>query len=258
MLHYKERANKTLSWRGTDTIKNYKNVTNGVPNPYSMTEIQYTYNSSGFRCDEFDLPSDIPIVFLGCSFTEGIGLHQHETWAYQFLTRIRTVTGVNIPYWNLGLGASGVDTAARHLYLFSKTNKFVYVFGLLPGMHRRELGYDTDKYNLVIPGDPYNKYLAKINELLVDTSFIQQQSEKSLMLIDAVRQIQQPYVSLWTRDPEGEVAAFPDLNLNYYAKIDIDLARDGQHPGPKWHERLTDTMWEKHKHLFGAHIRHRT
>lgn len=113
------RANKSIEWLAPDTLENYKSISSKFTNLYSQHDIEYKFNSHGFRCDEFDLPSELPIVFLGCSFTEGIGVRQNETWSHLLLEKIKQKTNKNIPYWNLSLASTGIDTQARNLYFLT-------------------------------------------------------------------------------------------------------------------------------------------
>ncbi len=67
--------------------------------------LDYHFNSSGFRSDEFDPGPGI--LYLGCSVTMGIGLPHNDTWP-------RLVSDVlGGACWNLGLGGASMDTCFR-------------------------------------------------------------------------------------------------------------------------------------------------
>ena len=72
----------------------------------------YKFNSHSFRCDEFIEQSDLPILFLGCSNTFGIGLELENTWPYVLLNEIKNYTGKKIPLWNLAIPGSSIDEQA--------------------------------------------------------------------------------------------------------------------------------------------------
>jgi len=79
-------ANTTQLWLPPDTKELY-NENLSKPDTRSMLEkygwidtpVEYSFNKYGFRCQEFDYnPS---IMFLGCSYTLGIGLPNQHTFA---------------------------------------------------------------------------------------------------------------------------------------------------------------------------------
>ena len=101
---------KETYWLGTDSnqryLDNLKNNYEKLRSNYWIDRtIKYTFNSHGFRCDEFT--SDDSIMFLGCSHTLGVGLPIEDTWAYQ------VAKNLNLKNVNLGQGGSSSDTAYR-------------------------------------------------------------------------------------------------------------------------------------------------
>src|SRR5262249_33478521 len=106
-----ERASKTFNWMASDTLENYK----ADNNLYSTSNIKYQYNTDGFRCDELNLDSSYPVIYFGCSITEGIGINLHESWTSILHSQITCKIG-SIPYWNIGMAGAGIDTCAKFLY----------------------------------------------------------------------------------------------------------------------------------------------
>ena len=107
---YSEHKNKELYWLTSDTkdlyLENLKtNYDKLNQNGWIDRQFAYKFNSHGFRCDEFT--NENSIMFLGCSFTCGIGLPLEDTWAYQ------VANSLNLKSVNLGIGGSGPDTAFR-------------------------------------------------------------------------------------------------------------------------------------------------
>jgi hypothetical protein len=83
--------------------------------------ITYKYNNHGFRTADFDQqPSGLA---LGCSYTEGVGVAQDQTWP-SVLSKL-----CNYHIWNLGVGGCSFDTVFRLLeYYLPKLNvQFVCV-----------------------------------------------------------------------------------------------------------------------------------
>lgn len=108
---YYQYAGKTLKWLVSDTQKLY--VENLRTRKYLLVKngwlpfknIDYSFNSHGFRCDEFS--NEDSIIFLGCSFTAGVGLSLEDTFAYLIAKKL------NLKLINLGIGSSGVNTSYR-------------------------------------------------------------------------------------------------------------------------------------------------
>lgn len=61
--------------------------------------VQYNFNDYGYRAsfDYEPLLDSEKIVCIGCSFTEGVGLNENETWPYILSQKI------GLPYLNLGI-----------------------------------------------------------------------------------------------------------------------------------------------------------
>lgn len=110
---YPEYRNTTQQWLTSDTeqlyLENYKTpaghrkLKDGEWEPGS---VEYKFNSQGFRSEEFTTEDD-SIVFLGCSYTVGIGNRYEETFPYI----IASATGLQ--NYNLGVGGGSNDAAFR-------------------------------------------------------------------------------------------------------------------------------------------------
>ena len=248
------RANTTIEWLGSDTLRNYESISSRFPNHYSRHDIEYKFNSHGFRCDEFDLPSKVPIVFLGCSITEGIGIRQTETWSYLLLEKIRQKTNKNIPYWNLGLCATGIDTQARNLYSLSTilNTKLKFVFSLMPPMFRREYKVESNKYRNWLPNwlDSNAPFDTHVNPLFTDSYFSTHQTERSLMTIDSICRQNDTKMccTFWegvrvSNSIKPLFDSFPLIDIFQINFQSNDLARDGFHPGPVFHQKLAELYW---------------
>jgi hypothetical protein len=247
--HVTDRANTVTEWLPYDSAENYKPVNHCGPNLYNPGGFQYKFNDNGFRCDSFSLQSDIPIVFLGCSCTEGIGLPIEHTWSYQLLSKIRAHTGKNIPYWSLALGGAGVDTQANCLYWLSQKTDIKYIFGLLPPMSRREYCFESPD---TIMWGPSTDTKNPISKLFADKHFSTFQDRRSLMLIDSIRKSSDAKILLsdWNSDTTEGYKDFPNLNFVPNTIRNIDLARDSMHYGPTYHKEFSSMVWNNAKHYF--------
>jgi len=223
------------------------------PNLYRADEIEYKFNSHGFRCDEFNIVTTLPIVFSGCSITEGTGLHQHETWSYLLLEKIREKTNKIIPYWNIGVAASSIDTQAEYLHWLTTTQNIniKFIFGLFPPIYRRDLRIASDKRRIwlpVNPSAPSEIWTDDVSRVFSDEFYAQHQTVRSMMIIDSICRLNRSkmFYTFWNKDPENDMFRdnFPFLNLLSLAEYEnTDLARDGHHFGPTYHSILAELYW---------------
>ena len=136
--NYSNLAGKTLHW---DTSDNKDTYAKNLKNPtacqrlselgFLNTQIDYQYNSHGFRTHEFDRSFDA--VCFGCSFTMGTGVHGHDTWPEQ----LETLTGLSMA--NLGHAGSSNDTAVRFALHYLPLLRPRYAVWLQTDQHRIEL-----------------------------------------------------------------------------------------------------------------------
>ena len=139
ILHnYSRLAGRTVQWDTSDSRDNYvKNVQN--PTAYQRlcelgflnAQIDYRYNSHGFRTAEFDQPIDV--VCFGCSFTMGTGIPSWDTWPEQ----LAAMTGLRVA--NLGHAGSSNDTAFRFADHYLKFLRPRYAVWLQTDRQRIEL-----------------------------------------------------------------------------------------------------------------------
>lgn len=257
---YLTRANQTRKFSGYDCLENYKEKNKFGPNLYKPDSITYKYNSLGFRCDEFDVPSEKSVLFLGCSITEGIGLPQEVIWPTLLLDKIKTYTGFNLSYQNLALAGRGIDCVATYILWFSKFKPIDFVYIYIPSLYRRDYFFQSNECK--IWGPNFKKPEAKSFEhLFLDDHFAFYQSRRSLNIIDLVRQITNCNIIM-----SGLPWSDFNFDLNHYSLFDEfpklnfvkslikvkDLARDSLHFGPSWHKDLSEFMWQHTKHWYDS------
>lgn len=247
------RKGITSQWSGPDNPQGYEAAGRRRPHLYKPEDFNYVYNEAGFRCDSFNEPTDFPVLFTGCSLTEGIGLPHTEVWAYKLLEKIREKTGLKIPYWNLALGGTGNDTIASTMVWFTRNVgvKPKLVCALFPAIHRREFCFESNEVKL------WNSRSENVSQemasFFADDSFARHQSLRSLQLVDALcASFGAKFVaSTWTPSehvllkqafPEHKVLRFPVPKvMNKHLRFQ---ARDGVHPGPLAHSSMARTYWE--------------
>ena len=107
---YTHFANQSINWLPMDTEELYlRNLSTNrellEQNNWVDKSFTYTFNSHGFRCNEFT--NDPTVMFLGCSYTCGIGLPINTIWPELVSKQL------NMRCANLGQGGGSIDTAFR-------------------------------------------------------------------------------------------------------------------------------------------------
>ena len=150
LIHnYSILAGRTVHWDTSDNKNWYlKNLESPEARQrladlgFIDTQIDYIYNSYGFRTAEFNRQFDV--VCFGCSFTMGTGIHSQDTWPAQ----LQAMTGLQVA--NLGHAGSSNDTAFRFASYYLKFLKPRYAVWLQTDMHRVELLDDNVPMSLNI------------------------------------------------------------------------------------------------------------
>lgn len=245
-----ERSNTESYWLQSDSENAYKEYTSYGKNLYAPNEFTYKFNSNGFRCDNFDENSELPVVFLGCSCTEGVGLPLEHTWGYKLHSLITNSTKKKIPFWNLALGGLGLDAQVSLLYWISSKHKIKHVFGLMPPLSRREYRFYHNTLQMWTPsfGD------TNIDRLFSDEYFSNHQSERSMMILDSVIQMNNATcdIAYWgTVDDDKRILnSYKNVNFVDHTPTGGDIARDNIHFGPSYHTKFAALMWYKSKSYF--------
>jgi hypothetical protein len=107
---YPNAAGQTLKWFNSDNEaayqKNLKHKKNLLAQfKWINADIDYRINRYGFRCEEFT--DDPGILWLGCSYTSGIGVREENTFAYQVSHKL------GLQNLNLSQAAGSNDTCFR-------------------------------------------------------------------------------------------------------------------------------------------------
>ena len=268
-----------LNWIPPDSEKNYKLLNRGRLN-YRKDEIEYRLNSLNYRCDEFDLESEFPILFMGCSFTEGIGLPLNEVWAYHLHSSISNAVDKKIPFWSMAKGGTSIDYSARCLYEHVSKIKPKYIFYLMSGISRREFCLDSPSYfnwypnptKLHIPSEKFESP----SKIFSDKEFALYQTKRSLMILNSIATIfnikififdmewidlipKEKKIDLFNKFDRIEYFLLGDLfnkfpvqdeNIPAYIKSRPLFARDNSHPGAKWQYKTYFSIWNQIKYLY--------
>lgn len=250
------RRNTAPLWYSSDQEEVYKVISkDGTPNNYGPNDIVYKFNSYGFRCDEFHEESELPIVFLGCSMTEGVGLPIEHTWSWMLCEKFRKATGKKIPYWNLAIAGTGPMTQANLLYHFRKyITKPALVITWLPPTERMEFNYGISDEALF--NNPWSRdTIPNSKDVTGDYNFQLNMLERQVMLFDAMaEQGTEFYYAGWSHQEEDYDIVKNCKNLKLAFPFDFrtkivdgkeinnitDKARDLWHAGLFYNEVLLE------------------
>lgn len=125
-------------------------------------DVEYKFNSDLFRSDHFKKEHDgLHIVFSGCSSTEGVGIKQEHTWAYNIyneLSKTKKIDG----YYNLGQSNTGYhQIIGNFLTYVEKYGKPDYLFVLLPNIQRRYIYLEEENRWVYDSSEPHiNDYIS--------------------------------------------------------------------------------------------------
>lgn len=237
----------------------------------------YKYNNHGFRCDEFTTASELPILFLGCSHTSGVGLELQDVWSNVLLEKIKNHTGKKIPFWNLATPGSSIDRQATILEKYIHELNPKLIFFLIPSMFRRHIAltdrvidYRTTNMNANEYGHRVIRDLGRAQFVLLDENYAAYESYKNLRLIDTLAKLKNSKIyyhigienqeNNWFERHRINSSQKPDWNmiktmcdrLPSFNNLDVhfenvDVARDGSHLGKISHRKFADNVFEKIK-----------
>lgn len=144
-LHaWSSHAGQTINWISPDSKENYQQHMSDPAKRLMLQQfgwidqtIDYTFNSDGFRTDEFDDRANF--VTIGCSFTQGVAVNREDTWAELVSQQL----GLSV--YNLGISGASADTCYRIIKYYAPILKPRFVVFLQPRGNRTELHYDSDQ-----------------------------------------------------------------------------------------------------------------
>lgn len=244
-----ELANQRMHWfRGDSEDRFQELVAMGELPPYGKTDVEYRFNSHGFRCPEFDSHSP-KYAFYGCSIMQGYGLPEFVTIP-AYVSRAKDKMA-----FNLGIAGASNDLIARTILSTVPLLNPEFVFVYWTYMTRREL-YQEDgepiqwlrnwRYQSV-PVDRENEpmmeaqeeishFTSNINNLLWNMKMV------DLFLKGCNIKYAWSVVDghLWRyEEVYKHFSVYSDNHLQAsLADIGVDSARDMRHPGPKTTEKI--------------------
>jgi len=208
-----------LKWLTTDTEKLFdKNMSNDKTRKklndlnWTKDSITYKFNDQGFRSEEFD-SSGNSIVFLGCSFTVGIGVQWEDTFSKIVSDDLK------LKCFNLGVGSGSMDSCFRFAIYWLEKLKPKIVVLLEPDKHRKEIKISKHTYRNEMSNHHIYKKFYK--DWILEEQNMNLLREKNFLAIKYLsNKINTKFISM-TFGADGQ---------NTDRK-----ARDLAHSGPDWH-----------------------
>jgi hypothetical protein len=223
---YPELVNTTVNWLPMDTQKLFSRnkkkkgtLAQLKKNNWLDYNIEYKFNSKGFRCIEFsNKPS---IIFLGCSYTMGIGLNLHDTFSHHVSEKLSLVN------YNLGLAGGSNSACFRFGYYWIPKIKPKIVIQMATFKERFEV-MKNDYVDTFLGTEKNARYWVE-NSLNAELDFVKCTAGiKSICEENDVK-----FLQFTVED---------DLLVNNDKK---DLARDLAHVGSATHEKTADQILNK-------------
>jgi len=212
--------------------KPYETVKDWTPiyHFYKDSPIVYNFNSDGFRDSELPSKPETIDVYLGCSFTSGVGLHEKDIWVTKVSEKL------NFPKLNAGVGSTGIIYQYRLLMWLLKKFKIRNLFHYYPLTHARWEWYDStfgfDRYRSWSASDPNIEPIHQLAEF-------RNISLMSHTFIKAIKQICSEHSINYFLEYK-----YIFLNVDKYSLVER-YARDVGHPGPAFHDILAEKFLKK-------------
>tara|TARA_R110000751_G_scaffold140654_1_gene244359 strand:+ start:854 stop:1855 length:1002 start_codon:yes stop_codon:yes gene_type:complete len=263
--------NASMQWNSTDSEYHF-NKERGKINPrYTENNVQYTYNSMGYRdCELSEVNKDF-ILCMGCSYTEGIGVDDNDTWP----ARLETHSGMDT--FNMGLGGSStminlinstqwinnpkkyplprcvvvqIPEASRtprvvlkgRLASSNNWESSIEVQGTtpsdMPGQQKDDLMYEKWRYYRntfprVIPEDYQGE--PDISPWFLTSALMT--SLQTMWNAVGVPVLQMTY------DDDGDIIYNPANVFRLDGEHQVDFGRDDCHQGPESHQLIVNDIW---------------
>ena len=229
-FYYRDR-NTTLNWCPSDSESEWKK---NLSVEYSKNllasldwhedSVQYQLNSHGFRADEFDDTGN-GIIFLGCSYTMGIGIDFKSTWTYKVANQLK------LKNWNLGQGGCSNDTCYRLGSYWIPELKPKMVVMLAPSKFRMEICQPTLAENFLPTNKKIKDFYGNWLSTDINSNLNIRKNVDGLHLL--CYQLDIPFYYMMADDAV--------ISCRENSK---DLARDLLHPGRIWNQNVANKFLE--------------
>jgi hypothetical protein len=262
MPRTRRAGERKLLWLDTDSLEEFQR--RGGHPLYGEGDVTYSFNSHGYRCPEFEPGADVRMISIGCSNTLGVGLPQQALFHEQFAERLRKELSATVVNWNLSMGGASNDYICRTLYLaVPQLNPHIVLvnFTYLPRREYVSVGNRVLSY--IAKCEPPDRVAKEIYGHIVALSSPLDDQLNLFQNYKAIESLLHDRLWLYSfvfgSKLMEDVAAHTDPTRLTGHFSQCDYARDGLHPGPRSHEVMYASYWNKFVEMNGPHaIRNRT
>ena len=229
---YSNLKNTVTDWHPTDTEARFHDMMQDPAHRAYFAEqgwhkpggITYSFNSHGFRSEEFDPTAD-NLVALGCSFTMGIGLPLKDIWP------TKLGQALNLRVCNLAWGGASSDRCFRMAEYWVPHLRPKLVVLLNPPRGRLEVVVDeeTGETQDIIPSDNHADQFVK-QWLSVDTNQQLNNRKNSLAIQALCNTLGITFLSYEADEWMSR------------SREEAGYARDYMHAGPLGHHTFTERI----------------
>jgi hypothetical protein len=238
------KRNLVTAWSGLDSIEEWqKHISNHDDLEklkhfgwYPFVDIEYRYNSCGFRDDEF---SDEPCgLAIGCSFTLGIGVALSQSWPKQ----LEQMLGIKV--WNLGIGGASISTCYRVMEFFLPRLRPKFVAMLDPPIARLEVCSARGDYTNLLPSSWQYTYVTSPQDQFLRHWFAQDQNwiHQHRVHVRAMQCMAQEFGIQFVHLYNGCIVQ-PDPAYQEPKGLLVDYGRDLAHAGPETLKRTAKIIY---------------
>jgi hypothetical protein len=265
------------TWNKILDVVNPNTILNPSPRVSLNSNIIYNLNSLNYRSREFETldSGNINILFSGCSWTYGTGMHEELIWPQVLSNLIKEKTNNNVISYNLSTQGGSIFLVIKNIMEFIRVyGTPQYIFIKMPPI-ARDLRYDikTSSYYSVLMGNSYfeNDYPKVYLEYIKS----HKHEDSILKAVDQIKLFEdycnmagiKMYWSFWHEldrkvfeSIKFDNIVFPSNILYPYDKgfgsnegryknvNDLplwEIAEDKSHPGSAWHEYTANMFLEQ-------------
>lgn len=242
---YLHKRNTVSAWSGYDSPAQWQiNIRESRTremlarwNWLPFVELEYRYNSHAFRDEEF-YHGQCGIA-LGCSFTEGVGVAEDQTWPRQ----LEKLVGYKV--WNLGIGGTGISTCYRAMEYFLPQLRPKFVALLPPPIARLEILGADGKFTHLLNVGWQNSDVTSPHDQFVKHWFSQEFNwiQQHRVFVRAMKHIAAENSVCFIDLYNGPVLQ-PDPDYKEPPDLFVDRARDLAHAGPVTLKKTAQMMFD--------------
>jgi hypothetical protein len=216
---------------------------------YGEHDIQYRFNSHGYRCPEFDTSAETRIVSIGCSYVMGIGLPECALFHERFAQRLRNHRQHTVVNWNLGQPGFSNDYICRLLFLaVGYLDPHVVLVNFTHACRREYVSFQ----NTLLPYYPGVRRSDLIRrDLYKHLDALSSPFDDAINLFRNYKAIAALLSNRFWLCSTIKSDIFDDLRDHMNDRVYVgcletmDLARDHAHPGARSHDSLLERYWER-------------